>query len=359
MRAVGPSMRSMKHILIFTPGFARNEEDYNCSPPLQAFLPALRAARPGLRITVVALHYPFTAGLYKWKGFQVHALGGSNVRPPFSRFLLWRKAKRKLFAIHKEYPIDLIHSFWLHECTLLGKQVARRLGIPVVATVQGQDALPENRYLSFLDFTKIRIIALSQRGADTLRSMRKVPDLRVIPWGLPPEDFPANTLGLRNLDVLGVGSLVAVKDWSTFLDVLERLRRYHPFLKACLIGEGELRGVLEREAKDRQLDQVLEMPGELPRKEVLEVMQRSKVLLHTAKFEGQGYVFEEALAQGMRIVSTHVGMAKAGPRWTLGSEPGELAEKVRDALGKPVPGTPGNADRIEDTVTAILEVYER
>ncbi len=351
-------MSSIKHILIFTPGFPRDEEDYNCIPPLQAYLPALRAARPDLRISVVALHYPFTEGPYQWNGFQIYSLGGSNTRTPLGKFLLWRKAKRKLYAIHKEHPIDLIHSFWLLECTWLGKQVARKLGIPIVATVQGQDAHQTNRYLSTLDLTKIRVVTLSQRAADTLQSLRVVPYLKVIPWGLPPEDFPVHTLGSRNLDVLGVGNLVAVKDWSTFLQVLERLRRFHPFMKVRLVGDGALRSALEKEAEERQLDQLLEFVGELPRQEVLKMMRRSKVLLHTAKSEGQGYVFEEALAQGMRIVSTPVGMAKAGPRWYLGAEVGELMEKMRIALSEPTPESSGPADRIEDTVAAYLEVYE-
>lgn len=344
--------------MIFTPGFAKDEEDYLCIPPLQVYLPALRAARPDLKITVVALHYPFSEGPYTWKGFQIHALGGSNVRSPIGKFRLWRKAKRKLREIHRATPIDLIHSLWLHECTWLGQQVARKLDIRMVATVQGQDALQGNRYLSTVDLNHIQVIALSQRAADTLQSMRMVPHLGVIPWGLPPEDIPDSTNGTRDIDILGVGSLVPVKDWSTFLDVLEKLRRHRPFMKVRLVGDGKLRASLEEEAKQRQLDQVLEFSGEVPRQEVLAMMRRSKVLLHTAKYEGQGYIFEEALAQGMRVVSTPVGMAKAGPRWALGEDSEALLEQLIKALAGPLLNGPGPVDTIEETVEAYWEVYE-
>lgn len=351
-------MKSVKHILIFTPGFARDEDDYLCIPPLQAYLPALRAARPDLRISIVALHYPFEEGVYSWRGFSVHALAGSNVRNPLGKFQLWRKARKKLRAIHKEYPVDVIHSLWLHECSWIGQQISRKLGIPLVATVQGQDALQGNRYISNLALHQIRVVTLSQRAAETLRSFRPVPNIEVIPWGLPPEDIGQKGEEIKEYDILGVGSLVPVKNWSRFLEVIEQMRRAQPFLKACLIGEGAKRTELEAEAESRGLAGMVKFAGELPRNEVLAMMGRSKVLLHTANYEGQGYIFAEALAMGMRIVSTPVGMAKAGERWSLGESPEELTMKVQKALAEPLPEGGGKVDRIEDTVSAYLEVYE-
>lgn len=351
-------MKSVKHILIFTPGFAQDEDDYLCIPPLQAYLPALRAARPDLRISIVTLHYPFEEGVYRWRGFSVHALAGSNVRNPLRKFQLWRKARKKLRAIHKENPVDVIHSLWLHECTWIGQQIARKLSIPLVATVQGQDALQGNRYISNLDLHQIRVVTLSHRAAQTLRSFRPVPNIEVIPWGLPPEDIGEGGEETKDYDILGVGSLVPVKNWSRFLEVIEQLRRDQPFLKACLIGEGAKRADLEAEAERRGLTGVVEFAGEVPRKKVLSMMGRSKVLLHTANYEGQGYIFVEALAQGMRIVSTPVGMARAGKRWSLGESPEELSLAVQKALAEPAPEGSGQVDRIEDTVAAYLEVYE-
>ena len=350
-------MSSNKHILIFSPGFPRDEEDYFCIPPLQAYLPALRKERPDLKVTVVALHYPYEERTYQWHGFEVHALGGNNVSSPTGKFLLWRKARRRLRQLHKAHPVQAIHSLWLTECSWLAQQVGRKLSIPVVATVQGQDALKANRYLSSLDLNKIKVVTLSQRAADLLQRSRMVPDVRVIPWGLPSEDVADHILSPRDVDVIGVGNLVDVKNWSHFLAVLERLRRNKPFAKAKLIGDGRLRAALEQEAEDRQLTGMLEFTGELPRPEVLQLMRRSKVLLHTARYEGQGYIFEEALASGMRIVSTSVGMAAEGPRWSLGETAEELAEALAEALSEPTLQDPGPFDSIEETVRAYLEVY--
>jgi glycosyltransferase involved in cell wall biosynthesis len=41
-------------------------------------------------------------------------------------------------------------------------------------------------------------------------------------------------------------------------------------------------------------------------------MRRAKILLHTSKFEGQGYVFLEALGSGMQVVYRNVGYTGDG-----------------------------------------------
>ncbi len=350
-------MKSIDHILIFSPGFARDEEDYNCIPPLQAYLPALREAHPNLKITVLALHYPYKERIYQWNGFEVHALGGNNVSTPHGKFLLWRKARKRIRSIHAAHPLSVIHAFWLTECAWLAQQVGRKISVPVVATVQGQDALQANRYLSSLDLNTLRIVTLSARAAEVIKSLRTVPFIKVIPWGLPADEIPDLILGRKDIDVLGVGNLIPVKNWTLFLQVLQQVRRNRPFAKVRLIGNGPLREALEKEAEERQLTGMLEFLGELPRPEVIQWMRRSKVLLHTAKYEGQGYVFEEGLAQGMRVVSTPVGMANNNPRWKVESEVEDLAEAVVEAISAPTFNDPGRMDRIEDTVSAYMEVY--
>jgi len=349
-------MHSNKHILILTPGFARDEADYLCIPPLQAYLPALQAAEPGIRITVVALHYPYQAREYTWKGISVHALGGNNVRTPWGKLNLWRKARSRFKAIHKNHPVDVIHSLWMQECTWLGQGLARKYGLGQVATVQGQDVMPGNRYLSRIRSEGLDVVVLSER-AGALLSEQWQGKMTLNPWGLGETDLKTSPQKERDIDVLGVGSLVPVKNWSLFVDTIAQLSQDNPDLQVKLLGEGPERSKLEKQIAEKGLQKVIELKGEVPREEVLAWMRRSKVLLHTAHYEGQGYIFPEAFSQGMRIVSTPVGMAEAGPHWQLGTTASALADGLEAGLQAPLLHTSLPVRSIEETVAIYRRIY--
>lgn len=56
---------------------------------------------------------------------------------------------------------------------------------------------------------------------------------------------------------------------------------------------------------------------EAPRAEMLKLMARSRVLVHPSRYESQGYVFLEALMQGMSVVSYPVSIASPSERWSV------------------------------------------
>lgn len=95
----------------------------------------------------------------------------------------------------------------------------------------------------------------------------------------------------------------------------------------------------------------------LPRGEVLKLMQRSKVLVHTSSYESQGYVFDEALINGMSIVSDEVGSARPGARWRIASEPASMAAAVGDLLRNAPANDSTVPHPMSDTVSAYLDLY--
>lgn len=349
-------MHSSKHILILTPGFARDEADYLCIPPLQAYLPALQAADPGVRITVMALHYPYVERTYDWKGIPIHGLGGNNVRTPWGKVALWAKVRRRFKSLHKAHPIDVIHSLWMQECTWLGQGLARKHGLKQVATVQGQDVLPGNRYLSRIRPEGLEVVVLSERAKDLLTQQWQG-NMTLNSWGLPAEDLAQPIGNEKTIDVLGVGSLVPVKNWSLFVEVIADLQKQGHQIQALLLGDGPERKQLSDLIAHNGLSEVVKLAGEVSRDEVLTRMRSSKVLLHTARYEGQGYIFPEALSQGMRIVSTPVGMAEAGPRWQLGETVEALSQAVATALAAPVPTESLGVKTIEETAAIYRRIY--
>src|SRR5580704_7464843 len=139
-----------KSLVILTPGFPQDEADTTCMPFLQDYLTAFLRVRPDVKIHVIAFQYPPKYGHYKWNGIDVYSTAGGTQKN-LTRFLLWRKVWKELKRIRKEYGIDVIHSLWLTECTLIAQKYARRFGIKHVAYAIGQEVLKTNRYLSLLN----------------------------------------------------------------------------------------------------------------------------------------------------------------------------------------------------------------
>ena len=51
--------KNKAHILILTPGFPKDENDFICIPPLQEFLVKFKTSYPLAKISVIAFQYPY------------------------------------------------------------------------------------------------------------------------------------------------------------------------------------------------------------------------------------------------------------------------------------------------------------
>ncbi|MGB0916436.1 MAG: glycosyltransferase family 4 protein [Flavobacteriales bacterium] len=321
-------MKAAKHILIFMPGFPENESDDTCMPYLQTYLREASKAEYGLRFTVVSLQYPYKSDSYKWRGIPVFSCGGSNRSFPF-RFYYWRKALKRISQVHQEQSIDVIHSFWLSECTLLAQRWAGRNGVNHIATAMGQDVLKSNRYLQRINLQKLSMVAVSEFQNNVLKKSTGTVASDVIPWGM--NELPEQAT-VRNIDILGVGSLTTLKAYDSFLRVVAEVAKTHPNVQVILIGDGPERSKLESLVRGLGIGSNVQFLGGLPHKEVLNHMQRAKVLLHTSTYESQGFVFNEAHACGMSIVSTQVGLAKESARWIVCKTEEEIVEGIESLL---------------------------
>lgn len=348
-------MSSNKHIVLLVPGFPKDESDENCTPYLQEFLRALAKERPEWKLQVVALQYPFKKGKYLWNGIQVHALGGAN--KVWKKQAVRRRAKSLVRKLHAARPIDILHSFWLGEASKLGMQLAHQLKIDWFATAMGQDCKADNRYLRKLDPAKARMIAaVSPRAAELLAENWHGAKVESIAWGLEALDFEAET---REIDILGVGSLIPLKRWDRFMRVVSLLRERHPHLKAKIVGGGKLEGELKAMRDKLGLQENLEFLGEMPRSAALALMRKSKVLLHCSDYESMGYAMMEAYQNGAHVVSTRVGIATEMQKWAISSHTFGLSEAVEQFLLSPIDGMPRTDFELKHCLAAYLAHYER
>ena len=351
-------MDSPRHIALITPGFPRDEGDTSCIPPLQIALRRLRQRRPDIRLTVSALHYPDTLQSYRWHGFEVLPAGGAN-RPLPLRLPTLARASNVICRRHAKDPFDAVHALWLSDTAMVGWWAARRMGVPLIATVMGQDARPTNRWLRVLPLGSAQVTAVSERASVELdRSIGRGADV-VIPWGLDPptEDPPA--WDERPIDLLGVGSLTENKDYAVLLETAAELLRSGREFRVVLIGDGEQRAALEAMVEELGLADHVRLEGQLPREDVLERMRRSKILVHPARYESFGFVFSEALANGMTVLSRPVGSALSGPKWRFCDSVASFTAASVETLERP-PGTQAQTVFSEDqTADALAELYCR
>jgi len=339
-----------KHILVLTPGFPENESDTTCIPALQLFIKELQQTGE-VTISLITFQYPYKSSIYNWNNVTVYSIGGQN-KKGVQRFLNWRKVVKTATKIHQEKRINLIHSFWLTECAFVGNKIARKLTIQHYCTLMGQDAQPDNKYL-----TKIRrfpkIITLSKFHATTLAKNTGIQPQYIIPWGIEKTiNTPKNS---RSIDILGVGNLIPLKGYDRFISVVKEVQQQFPSVKAEIIGEGPEMKRLQCMIIDNNLSQNIRLIGKIERAEVLKKMNKSNCLLHLSNYESFGMVLIEALAQGMNVFSNRVGIAEELEDITTVEDNKDTAEKIITLLNNPKEGVSKFPLLIEDTVKSYLD----
>jgi len=293
--------RTPETLVILSPGFPENEADTACIPPQQIFAKALKKVCPGLTIVVITFQYPFVKSLYNWHGIKVYAIGGQE-KSGLNRALVWLKAWRILLRLRKKNKLLGILSFWFGECAFVGNYFAKRYRLTHYTWVLGQDAKSGNKYFRWVKPGGDELIALSDFIAAEIRQNYWISAQQVIPVGIDTSMF-GQAPAKRDIDVLGAGSLIPLKQYAVFIGAIAFLKNLYPNIKAVICGTGPELDNLKALADSLNLKDNLVFTGELPQKDVLALMQRSKVFLHPSAYEGFGSVLSEALYAGAHVVS--------------------------------------------------------
>ena len=316
--------------------------------------------RQGIDLQIITLEYPFSDAPYRWHGASIFPCNGGNRRWLKWR-TLWRAMRWGKACIAENSSLSrpvVIHSFWLGWASGLGERLSRRYGVPHYTTLMGQDVLPQNRkFLYGLDAARAgRLIAVSDFQNTVFGNNAGFRAKHVIPWGIEETEIPQALPSDRPIDVLGAGSLIPVKNWEKWLNVIALASREAPGLRAEIVGDGAERTKLERLVQQLGLGQTVHFAGNQPRPRVLDKMKQSKVLLHTAHYESFGYVLAEAAMNGCRVVGTPVGALEQFGK-TAKNEL-ELAALLLEALRKGIQSQPVVPLTMRQTAEAYVKVYE-
>lgn len=294
---------TIKHLLILTPGFPDGEEDTTCLPAVQQFIAVYKTCFPEISIDIVALQYPPVQKQYTWKGIPVHAIGGRN-RKKLGRLKTIWSARNAGLAIHKDQPVDAILSFWLTDAAMAGKLITERIHKPHFIWMHGQDARKSNKYVKRVKPNADQLVAISDYQNNVFYESFGYKAGHVVNNGVNESIFPDFNTGERSIDIIAVGSLIPLKQPHLFIDLVLALKKsYKENIKSVLVGAGPLQDELQSLIGKYDLQDNIRLTGEVQHREVLELMNHSKVLVHPSLYEGHSTVMLEALFSGCKVIS--------------------------------------------------------
>jgi glycosyltransferase involved in cell wall biosynthesis len=270
-------------------------------PGMQSFVRALKEISPELNVIVLALQYPFFVGEYQWHGIRVISVGGKE-KGKFYRVITWAKTWLILKKLNKRHNVIGLLSFWLGECAFVGNYFAKMHMLGYYCWLVGQDVKKGNKYFNLIKPKGDSLIAMSDFLAKQCKINYNVSPVHVVPFGLDASLFDA-ALSKRDIDVLGAGSLIPLKQYHLFVDTIYFLKNFIPDIKAVICGNGPERERLLAMVKALGLEKNISFTGELPHQQVLALMQRARVFLHPSNYEGFSTVLSEALYAGAHVVS--------------------------------------------------------
>ena len=128
----------------------------------------------------------------------------------------------------------------------------------------------------------------------------------VVQNGLDVIRFFGTSVGIADgTNILGVGSLYAVKRWDRLLMAVAEIKRMRVEFKLQIAGEGPLRHVLQQQMEGLDLSDRVRFLGHS--QDIPKLMNDASLLVHTADSEGCPNVIMEAMACGRPVVAMDAG----------------------------------------------------
>lgn len=339
-------------LIILTPGFPKDEHDSTCLPSQQLFV--LTAARlfPGVEFIVVTLQYPPIKLNYRWNGISVYALDGKRYPGP-SRLFFWLKAHRKLNALAKDKDVIGVLSFWCNEAAFLGKWFAKRKSIQHKIWISGQDARKTNWFVNWIKPKPDDLVAMSHFLQDEFFKNHHITPSHVIPNAVAA-NFQTQP---KNVDVIGAGSLIPLKNFQLFVEVIAEVKKTLPEVTARIFGNGPEEGEVRLLIQKLDLKDTITLCREVDHATLMNWMSRSKILLHPSSYEGYSTVCLEALANGCHVVSFTQAEKKPVPHWTIVQDKNEMTKAVLWILNNERSFTPIILHDMKTTVKSMMALY--
>jgi glycosyltransferase involved in cell wall biosynthesis len=317
-----------KTLVIISPAFPANETEDYWVPSQQLLTKALRNNFPELNVIVLAYFYPYKKTAYHWRGVEVMSFNGIKLNRLVLLIRMWRELKK----LKRENDILGILSFWCREGAFIGKWFSKWNGLKHFCWICGQDARKTNKWVRWVVPQSSELVAISDFIQNEFYENHRIKPAHVIPNAIEPALFPADLPTTRNIDVLAVGSLIPLKRFDVFVSVMQKLQQPLPGIKAIICGDGEEKETLRLLIDKYELSDHISLVDATTQKEVLKLMQQTKIFLHPASYEGFSTVCLEALYAGAKVISFTKPMNLEIKNWYIAGSEEEMVTKSLELL---------------------------
>ena len=215
---------------------------------------------------------------------------------------------------------DVIHAhYWLSG--LVAKQIANDLNLPLIFTSHSLGIFLDGYNKERVDCEKLvmsasNIVTTSSIFEEFMISENYTIDknkIKKITPGIDKEIFvPELNIERENI-FLSIGRIQEQKGQIETINFLDNFRKVENNFKCYFVGGPsgksgeEYLQILKDTVKNLSLESHVEFLDNLPQIKIKELLNKSKLLIHTSKFETFGLVAAEANAMGVPVLTTNNG----------------------------------------------------
>lgn len=211
--------------------------------------------------------------------------------------------------------IDLIHAFFGIPCGV----VAMALKKPYIVSLRGSDVPGYNARFAWMDRLLFRtisrvvwhraecVVANSQDLKQLAHHTAPNQVIEVITNGVDTHEFaPVDERPEQPLTIISTSRLIERKGVRNLLEAVLLLRHQRD-IRLIMVGDGNLRSVLEARVHEACADGIVTFYGALPHDELPELYRNADVLVLPSENEGMSNALLEAMASGLAIITTDTG----------------------------------------------------
>lgn len=326
-------------VCFILPGFCADRFDWH----IPALTSLIRALSDHVEVVIYTLDHPYRRSTYMLHGATIHCLANGE-QSGMRRFILWAELRTRIAHDHAAKPFDIIHGIGSPEQAFLATQIGHELEIPsVISPFAHEPATQRQRFsgrmgavrkiMTRLALERATVITAASTWRARRFDRRWTHKLATIPLGVDVSMF---TIGARREGhcLLAASSLSRINDYPTLLRAVAIARTRVSDLKLDIAGM-----VFRREATHLEplLDQlglrdVVRFLGPVPFPMMPATYHNNDLLVHAAVEEHEGMAVIEAIATGMPVVSTNVGIAPSLPAEIVQCVPPADAQAMADAI---------------------------
>jgi glycosyltransferase involved in cell wall biosynthesis len=286
---------------------------------------------------------------HEWtvKEYPIYSVRRTRINGRWREFLFFLLALKGCLTKR----IDLIHSHSTFPSGLVAIIIGKLLRIPVLICLDAAEgtSIPDIKFGDALNPKRIKVNrwVLNQADAITVltkfqeneirKSLGTSRDMNLIPRGVDlQKHFPSIDKKIsKPIRFLNVAYIHPVKDQETLLRAFQIIVQ-EVDATLTLVGEDYEKGRLKKLVSDLNIERYVRFVGFVPNESISSYYLQADILLHTSRYESMAAVVIEAMASGVLVCGTHVGiMADLSDQCCITVAPQDfrgLASKVLDLI---------------------------